>query len=350
MSDFRIDSDENICFNCLTCATKDNHIVVWMEDDGSDKLKICSKVINKNSTDQTTNKLGIIDQDNYLLFLRPYCKLKDIYALAIENSKGTVIYLLNNKGEKIDEKELFMQEILIACFHNTDNMILFLYNYETSRLIVRTMSDDCSIIDAHYYDNLYTIPHVIVLDNFSYMLAWIDRDDNICYSMNDVYNDKLNKIRKIPNFSVQYLIGGKIDKNTVVYGGYDQINKTLHLHYIDFDNSSFYLVRSFHWKSNDYSFKSIYFSELEKGFLIMTDDSDNNVCYQRFTHIGSWLYPLIEIKSKEHCWAPQSSSSQASTLLVYTKDFHDSTHVYGKWLNIGKIPEIDDIVLSDLNL
>lgn len=350
MYDFRIDSNENFCFNCLTCATKDSHIVAWMEDDGSDKSNIYSKVISENSINQTINNLGTTGEDNYLLFLRPYCRMSDLYALAIENSKGTVIYLLNNKGEKIDEKEIFTQEILIACFNNTDHMVLFLYNYDTSRLIVRTISSDCSIIDRHSYDKLHTIPNVIVLDNFRYMLAWIDRDDNICYSMNNIYSNELNKVRKIPNFSVQYLFGGQIDKNTIVYGGYDQIKKTLHLHYIDFDNLNFSLVRSFHWKSDDYFGKSIYLSPLDKGFLIMTDDPFNNVCYQRFTHIGSWLYPLIEIKSEQHCCDPSSSSSQTSTLLVYTKDFDNSTHIYGKWLNIGKIPEIDDIVLSDLNL
>ncbi|KKL91309.1 hypothetical protein LCGC14_1895970 [marine sediment metagenome] len=340
-------TESDFCFQPLTCATSKGHLVVWGTGiDANQSVWVRSFIGRKASC---AIKISTINEKDNIIFFRRFHR--ELCVLAIETNDGYKLYFLNDNGDVCDSQIYTTKDILVHCYQNNQDTIIFVYNHDNNTMSVQTVFVDKSWDNAqttHHYDNVYGIPHVFIFEDDNYTAGWITCDDKLTVVSNCVYSKDIATETIVASYDIDYLIAACLCPDLVVYGGYYTRNKVLRLDY--FRVSDLKLVCSRYWKSDEYKDMSFSMASLNRGFMLLADGpSPTQACGQRFTHLGSWLYPMMSFDSSDiPTWSPDLAQGNEETLLVYIKYHEDYSEVWGKWLDIGIIPELENLTLADV--
>ena len=329
------------CYSPLVCATDQGHLVVWaygVESKNGSTLWV--RTFRGKETTMAAVEVSTLADNDHILFLRRFNK--DLYLLAVETTNGTNMYFLDENAVVHDNQLYKNMDTLIHCHESGEHIVLFTYNNDKSVLNIGTVqfpqedwSKDYTLHDT--FADVYGIPQVFTKGD-QYIAGWLTRTDKLYVVAN-------GHMTTLKSYDVDYLMAAEVDKDTIVYSGYDSQNQTLRLDFFRFDGTH---ICSRYWKSTEY--KGLYpnLVTLNRGFMLLADAPDHSVCGQRFTHLGSWLYPMHELTPNEQTWSPVLARGAEHTLLVYIRDYTDHSQVWGKWLDVGEIPELDNLSLTDL--
>lgn len=337
-----------LCFTPLTCATDLGHLVAWgfgTENGATDVMvKVCS-----NTVLGVINKIATIEHCDSLLFLRRFNT--DSYMLAVENETGSLVYILDSNGRLLKTLE-FSEWIVCYCCQSGEQLTVFGYNYNENRLDICAVNpDDTTDYELlNTYTTVYGFPEIFITGNY-FIAGWITADDEL-----QIIHDSIQNISQEPfevtidNFNVDYLIATQVSATLFAFGGYNQRTEVLRFDYVRADDSHCELLCSKYWKTNDYKKLTFKCAALDNGFMLLADGpGQESVLAQRFTHLGTFLYPLVKLTSDElPTWDANLSQGTESTLVVYLKDYGDHSEVWGKWLNVGTLPEIEHMCIEDL--
>ena len=337
-------NEEEYCFNPLVCSTDSGHLVVWAfgVDSKESTLVACSFRENVN---QGLTYLGTIGEKDQLLFLKHFSCEK--YVLAIETEIGdTKLLFVNEHGTLVEEKTIKVNGELLYCYRSDYNVTLFIYNYKQDSFEIHIGEDWDSTNITTCINNVYGIPIVVPFAKDIYIAAWVTRDDELMIASGNIHG--IPKTMTMKNFNVDYLLGSRVDENIAVFGGSCSRSGIVTFYY--FVAAPLRSICNRVWESEDYKDKAIILTGLDRGFFLFAEDKTNvHVRMQRFTHIGTWLYPLLEMDSDDKCtWSPNLAQGNPSTLLVYIKNYEEYSQVWGKWLNIRRISEIEQLKICDV--
>ena len=87
--------------------------------------------------------------------------------------------------------------------------------------------------------------------------------------------------------------------------------------------------------------------------LLADGPSETAIRGQRFTHLGSWLYPMLKFDNSDvPTWSPNMAAKSDEGIVVYIKDYTDTdnphSEIWGSWINVGAIPELESLSIDDL--
>ena len=340
---------DGYCFDPLVCSTDSGHLVAWVFA----YPKYYSLYVRSyQETEQESTNLGTISKKDQPLFLKRFSHEK--YLLAIETETGEIrLLFLNPQGKLVEEKTVKINGGLLHCYHNENrnDLVLFIYNYKSETFEIHIGEDWNTTAITHTQENVFSIPIVIPLAKDNYIIAWVTKDDELSVTVDNTHNPFITtKTIVIKNFNVDYLLGSRIDDNVAVFGGSD--SGTVKFYYFSITPHLTSICNRF-WKSEDYKNMAFTLAGLDRGFFLFAEDKAKNakVHMQRFTHLGTFLYPLIKVDSCDECTEiPSLAQGNPSTLLVYLKYYKAHSQVWGKWLNVRRISEIEQLKIDDVEL
>jgi len=345
---------KGFCFNPLTCPTPEGHIVVWCNstDDEFEESFLWASVYKKSELDKKVKIGNLKYNDNMLFFL----KFSDeLYVISVETENGTNLYFINDELDLTITQHLSnkLYYEIINCWKNDETVYLLNYNFEEQVLYLCSISDGTTWDNGkvvQYYNDICTIPYVHVFKD-KLIIGWTDENNTLKVLGVNLNGKTLPVQLEIDDYNVNYVCSAIADDNLVVFGGCDGRTNTLRLDFFRSTDTEFSHVASKYWKSDEYKGLSFTMTSLNRGFMLLADGPEQKGVYaQRFTHIGSWLYPLTNIlEPTNSCWSPSLSHSTDTTLLVYVKDYSDTdepfSSIWGKYVKVGNIPELDDFTL-----
>lgn len=342
---FSISSNETeYCYDPIVCATNNGHMVTWAYGVDIDQSTLWAQVFNGRKAAKPVKLMSLNDQET-VLFLRRFDQ--HTFALAVETLKGTTIYLLDEYANITDTQMYNSTDMLVYCYPTDEGVVLFTYNHEKNTLVVgrvdpRDWNKGYTVM--HTYNGVCSIPYVFIQDLY-YIAGWITSNNALYVANGTVSIGGDGQSTTLDKYNVNYLIATVSDNNTVVYGGYSSNDKTLRLDFFNISEGKY--ITSKYWKSNEYSSLQFSMASLNRGFMLLADGAEcEHVCGQRFTHIGSWLYPTMQLEDgNEPTWSPSLARSSQETLLVYISDYDDHSQVWGKWLPVSDIQEIENLSL-----
>lgn len=350
-SNFQISKNRtDYCFNPLTCPTDNGHLVVWGYGVDTEPTLWGSVFVNKKLIKKV--EIGLLKQTDNILYFRKFSN--ELYVVAIETINGTNLYFFNENIETVITQQLskkFYYELL-HLYQKDNDIYLFNYDYNEQTLYLSVVKndkiwDEAQIIQC--YTNVCSLPTIQIFTN-KFVIGWINDDDTLKIISSNLTIDLLPAELEMDNYNVDYLCSAKADKDLIVFGGYNNESNKFRLDFYRITDSSFTFICSKYRKSDEYTNLSFSLESLHKGFVILADGPKNKGVYiQRFTHIGSWLYPLMNVcKSNEECWSPSLSENINSTLIVYVKHYDEGfSNICGRWIETGPIPELDNLSLED---
>nr|QBK87183.1 MAG: hypothetical protein LCMAC201_00850 [Marseillevirus LCMAC201] len=369
-TNFAITTEPSFCYQPFTCATYKGHLVVWSDDQ---TLWVKSFI---GRTGNYAAEISTMDESDNIIFFHRFSK--EEYIVAVETVCGYNLYFLNDNGNLCNQHSYTTNDTLVYCYQNDQSTILFIHNFDDNTMLVQTIPKESQAcwnngITTHFYKNVYGIPKVFVFENDNYTAGWITYDDQLTVVTNCVYNtlDASLRSAKVPkptsgskpassaspagaqphitidSYDVDYLSAACLGPDLIVYGGYDTPTNVLRLDYFCVNN--FELLCSRYWKSDEYKGSSFSMASLLRGFMLLADGPDTQIRGQRFTHLGSWLYPMMDLDSgSTFTWSPDLAQGNEETLLVYIKDYGEHSEIWGKWLDISDIPELENLTLADV--
>ncbi len=253
------------CFNPLVCATDHGHLVVWAYGVDVEQTTLWARVYTDQGTTQAVVKIGTTTDEDHVLFLRRLTK--QLYILAVETTKGTTIYFMDENANVCDHQLYNNTNVLIHC-HATDDewarpgVVLFTYNHEDHTFNVGTVphSEDWNeeyILEDTFAD-VYGIPQVFVKGD-QYTAGWITREDTLQVVNNSIaaVGDGSNSIAAggdgsvttLDPYDVDYLMATEVDKDTVVYSGYNSQTRVLRLDFFTVADGKHICSR--YWKNKE---------------------------------------------------------------------------------------------------
>jgi len=338
---FRVSHNKSdFCHSPITCATRTGHLVAWVSGVDSDSILLASAYTDKKSG-PTVEVCKLADTDS-ILFLRHL--YENMYVLAIETENGTNVYILDEHAAVHASHVYNNTDLLVHCHATETTITLFTYNHTDDTMSVGSIPEywNSEEYTLHKkYAGVGGVPQVFVKGD-QYLAGWVTDSDELQVVTSN------NSMVTLESYDVDYLMGAEVDEDLVVFCGYNHLNNVLRLDFFNFDGEH---LTSRYWKSKEYKNKHFSLATLKRGFMLLADGpNDIRVCGQRFTHLGSWLYPMLNfVDAEEPTWSPALSCGEDQTLLVYIRDYDDHSEVWGKWLDIGLIPELDQLTLADLN-
>lgn len=332
-TEFKIsDNTSEFCYEPFVCSIKDNYIVSWVQNFNDDFSKVYVKNINNGIKYVLTT---VSDKDKVLFFKR---YSDDSLMLAIDKNGKNVCYILKLSGELVYEQVLLNNDLLLDAHKNLDKNVnvFFYYSYENKKL---TVSD----INNYTINNVYSLPQIIRYNDTSFCLGWLNEDNELVISI--LNNKTLLNQYKICPYYVDYLIGTIVKENTLMFGGYNNSEKQLEFNYFDIKNDELIRLNSNYLKNEIYNNKNFFLKSLKSnGFMLMSEEENGSVKFQRFTHLGSWLYSLVPVNTKYNSWSPYLDNNDENALMVYIKDLEDGhTQIWGSTIKVNKIPEIEHV-------
>lgn len=332
------------CFNPLVCSTPQGHIVVW-GCGGDTSNALYARIVTKNASYDPV-KIGSITNTDHLLFLRNYEKA---YILAVEGSTGTTVYFLDDNASVMSTHNYRNSDVLVHCCPElgTDNTILFTFSYKHHNLYITSVpnSDWNENGTVHStFKNVWDLPQVFT-NGSRFTAGWLNGKHEL-QVINSNITEKQGQVTTLSPYEIDYIMSTTVDNDTVVYGGYNNATSELRLDFFSTIDGKHMCSRF--WKSKEYKGLCFTMEPLNNGFMLLGEgENETTIFGQRFTHLGSWLYPLRDLfESEEPSWSPALSRGDR-TLLVYVKEFKAFSEVWGTWLNVGEIPELNDLSLSD---
>lgn len=338
---------DEYCYDPMVCATNKGHLVVWAHSVETEQSTLWACTFDGRKPANAV-KICVLEDQESILFLRRFSK--NTFVLAVETLRGTTVYFMDENANVTDTQMYNSTDMVAYCCPTDEGVVLFTYNHEDSTMVVsRANAQDWNTdqVVMYTYRDVCGIPHVFV-DGLYYIAGWITTNDTLCVASGTITTGGDGQITTLEPYDVDYLIAAVSDTNTVVYGGYDNNTNTIRLDFFRISDGEH--IYSRYWKSNEYTGLQFSMASLNRGFMLLADGSKcDHVCGQRFTHIGSWLYPMRQLESSdEPNWSPSLARGAKETLLVYINDYDDYSQVWGKWLNVGDIPELEDITLENV--
>lgn len=325
------------CFKPLLSEDNNKLVLLWGHTNEDNKSTLRMKQLDSIANSNTEQGIEIytLKQGEDLMYFEQV--ESGIYKYVIETPTGCNIVYINNLGEELKSSTVSTDSIPVPISKSPYYQSLlpdcceFWYNYNQETL---TMNDLC-------FKKVFSIPLVIKTKR-GYVYAWLSRDD---YLHVNYYDGKTVSELVSCYFPVEYLIGSQIDADLIVIGGYSCEDDTLKLNYyrvpIEMDpKTSIEKIDAQYWRSNDYHGKYFTIAPLRKGFMLLAEGPESPIMIQRFTHLGTWLYPLRRpIKGCGHSWSPVMSGD-----MLYFEQVKDC-QIWACQLNIDEIPEISNMSL-----
>lgn len=310
---------------CLTqpvsCGFGDSFVSCWVNNDN--EIILC---VNKNN-EIIHNKCIVNDVSDDTILFRIQLLDNGKFLLMTSQDTRSVDYIINSTW--VVEDILFNDHVVIGY---TDDMNM--YTFEQVNKTVN-LDGECII------DYAYECPEMIHTATGNTVLYWLDSEDSLHIYCNDY-------TLTIDNFNVKYLVGCSVDKvdgTFVIAGLVDR--STLRMEFFSItDDKTVNFVCSRFYKSQELAECSeiTLYSLTTKGFmLVASDTTDSIVMCQRFTHLGSWLYPLVTVDNN-YSWNPTVASNDSECMITYLND----DTVVASFIKIDNIPELDNLHISDI--
>lgn len=347
---FPISYGKSYFYEPRSCATDVGHIVSYLKKmDESLMNELWIQVLIDGETSSPT-KLGNFDDSYHISLFDQYSTSK--YVLMLNNNSEYSLYIITNRGVLVETIEMSSDDIILACKFDGNNTILFLYNYDNQTFSTGVIPKDgrweeLEIIET--YPNVYGTPTILWVGDDNYFATWVNINDDVEIIYNNVYSD--SEVRTtVKDCGMMCLAAARVNKTTVVIGGYDNAERKLKLNYCRVEGNEIQVISRYS-KSSDYKNMICELYSLENGFMLVAEGVDYEAIWgQRFTHVGGWLYPLSKLDSSDFpTWSPHLSHNPntGKTLLVYLMDFSDTDNrVCGKWIHTGPIPELENLELN----
>jgi len=324
----RQDSDE-WCFKPLIAKNNNKTIVTWCYRSDKGSFLMMKSMENASNPEITTTRLEEDDEPMFLHF-----NTDTTFTICIETKNGYKYLNVNEIGEILSMQEYIGSDIPILPQYQISTTVLsnyeFLYNYklETCRLL---KDNECIFT----FKNVSSIPVIIYINN-GFLVSYLNRNSQQFvnyYSIGTSENISL----AIEELIVEYLVGCQIDSTTCVLGGYSIKENTLKLNYYRITDNTLLKIDSYYWRSTDNKIHGLSLSPLNKGFLLLSESVGQPIKIQRFTHLGTWLYPPRSFDNSLDSWGATISND----FICYLKD----GEVWGHTLITSDIPEIDHLRL-----
>lgn len=325
------------------------YLVVWSrgveEEDTAELVAVHyqDKVAQK---EHTIARLDNWDEPHYLTPIS-----NNRFVMAIEEQSGTRIIVLDGVGEPIGNHYLPQKGLLLNLF-TLENIVYFFMLDRTAVNVYRTETgaenwSNAELMLTHH--QIYSIPHVMQFET-GYLVSWLNENEEVAYIFNTIYNldNKISANAQILcPFELDYLLTTSVGGGMVGFSGYSAHDRMYRSMFVRWDCSKNELVKvsDRYWKAVDYKDRAFYVAPLKNGFLLMTDGpQESQVAIQRFTRANTFLTYLTPVDTDmEATSSPEFAQcgEEGDGLLVYVKSFSDRSEIFGKWISIGPIPELD---------
>lgn len=262
---------------------------------------------------------------------------KGLYRYWLETATGYKSVVIDDQGKIGGDHTFENNDLPVKSITNVkpvhvkkdtvDPRVTYNYNTKTVTIINNRVE--------HEIDNVFTIPLTIKVQN-GLIISWLTCTDKLIV---EYYNAESNTFSSFPNqsFAVEYLIGAQVDDDLIVIGGYSKSEEVLKLNYYRFREEGIEKVDAHFWRSEDYKGKYFDIAPLNKGFMLISEGPKDPVMVQRFTHLGTWLYPLKAIDDM-----PSYSPTMNGQYITYLRD----GQVWLRKIYVDKIPEIASLELK----
>lgn len=325
------------------------YVVIWTQESSSENVtELVSIYYDENKVAHKEHFITHLQESDEPHFFSAISGNR--YVLAIEQNIGTKIVVLNSEGEMISNHFLPEKGLLLNLF-TVENVIYFFMLAQSTVNIYRTSVGEENWSKAELmitHQNIYTIPHVTRFET-GYLISWLNENEEIAYIFNTIYNTD-NKIggntQILFEFDVDYLLTASVGAGIISFSGVSARDRIYRSVYVKWQNDEFVKISDRYWKSPDYKDRSFYVAPLKNGFLLMTDGgSDSSQVYiQRFTRANTFLNYLNQVDQEPmaETSCPEFVQGDGNCgLLVYVKQCGEYSEIFGKWISIGPIPELD---------
>lgn len=334
------------CYQPLVCATNTGHLVVWGYGIRGTTSEFWITAFDGKY--QGVNRLlATVPDTTSLVFLRRFNATN--YLLLTETESGFEAYILDEAGTVVSKHVMYTDYVLSDAFSNVDFTTLFLYHYRNMEMSVATVPNNkpwSEYIVHHTYKQVWSLPIVIHDEKERYNIAYVDNSDRLAIVSASALDAAEAKPVYINRYYVDYLLGARISDNCFVVGGYYKNTETLRLDYIC-DGK----IYNRYWKCKDYDRHAFSFASLKKGFMLLAEGGENTIIRgQRFTHLGTPLYSMFPLTGKlipTH--SPSMAQGSRRTLMVYVKDYETHSQIWGKWVKVDIVPELEDMSLEEVD-
>lgn len=337
--------EKDHCYQPLVCETNKGHLVVWGY--GVEKSKSEFWVTAFEGKFQGINtKLADVDDTTSLVFLKRFNH--NSYVLLTETKSGFEAYILDDNGTIVCKHVINTEYVLIDVYGNRDFTTLFLYNYRNMEASVATVPNGSPWVEMiihHTYKDVWSFPVVFHDKKNYYNIAYVDNSDHLQIVSASVLDPIEGTPITINNYYVDYLLGARISDNCFVVGGYYKNDKTMRLDYVCGTK-----IYNRYLRCNDYENHAFSFVSLNQGFMLLAEGGKNTIIRgQRFTHLGTPLYQMFPLAGKLiQTHSPTMAQGENYTLITYIKDYGTFSQVWGKWVDINILPELENMTFEEI--
>ena len=321
------------------------YLVVWSRDLPQDNRAELVAIHYQDRVAQKEYVIAQLDECDEPHFLSPIGGNR--FVVGIEGNASSRIIVLNGFGEVISNHYLPQKGLLLNVFAVENVVYFFMLDnsivnvYRTNLGAENWSNAECMV--AH--TNVYSIPQVFRFET-GYMVSWLNENEEIAYVFNTIFNidNKIvNESLVLMEFDVDYLLTTQVGSDVVSFSGYSCHERLYRSVFARWSNNELVVVSDRYWKAHDYKERSFYVAPLRNGFLLMCDGPEaSQVAIQRFTRANTFLNYLMPVDNEpEPTSCPEFAQGDQDGLLVYVKDFGDHSEIFGKWISVGPIPELD---------